>query len=68
MSQSDYRKRRNNNKLKKPSFSKQEIRKKIQMLQGKASDAYLADDIETAVSILDDIFLLRQQLEESNEG
>ena len=68
MSQSDYRKRRNNNKLKKPSVSKQEIRKKIQMLQGKASDAYLADDIETAVSIMDDIFLLRQQLEESDEG
>ena len=68
MSQSDYRKRRNNNKLKKPSFSKQEIRKKIQMLQGKASDAYLADDVETAISILDDIFLLRQQLEESDEG
>ena len=68
MSQSDYRKRRNNNKLKKPTFSKQEIRKKIIMLQGKVTDAYMADDIETAVSIMNDIFLLRQQLEESDEG
>lgn len=67
MSQSGHHKRSNKSKLKKPTFSKQEIRKKIQMLQSKADSAYIADDIETAISIMNDIFLLQQQLDENSE-
>ncbi len=68
MSQSGHHKRHNKSKLKKPTFSKQEIRKKIQMLQDKVNSAYLTGDVETSISIMNDIFLLRQQLDENSEG
>jgi len=67
MSQSDNHKPRDNKKLKKQYFNKQEIRKKMKALQGKVNSAFIDGDIEIAISIMNHVLLLQQQLDENSE-